>query len=156
MRMLSVALFMFVACTSSPEEPSQDELEKEILGEWNNIYLRVEINSKNGTDSSEVLEVDHSQWEEKLKIRPIRSFFRSDSSWHSAHYNLNDTLIYDPSGRWWLDGDKLTLQQSSPSPDTTVYTLKISNDTATFEAMLDWDMDGRKDDKYIGRQIKIK
>jgi hypothetical protein len=41
-----------------------------------------------------------------------------------------------------------------PSADTTVYTFSIKNDTASFECMLDWDIDGKKDDKYFGIQVK--
>lgn len=46
--------------------------------------------------------------------------------------------------------------QVKPSPDTTVYTVITKNDTASFECILDWDMDGKKDDKYFGKQIKVK
>jgi hypothetical protein len=117
--------------------------------------MRVDINSKNNSDSNETFEVDRQHWEEKLKIKPIRSFFRSDSTWNSAHYNLEDSLVFDPSGKWWIQNDQLAMLQLKPSVDTTVYIFNIKKDTASFECMLDWDMDGKKDDRYFGKQVKV-
>lgn len=45
--------------------------------------------------------------------------------------------------------------QNFPSPDTTGYALIINSDTVAFEVNVDWDMDGKKDDIYIGKQIKV-
>jgi hypothetical protein len=147
------AIFM-MACTNSGDNENVSA-EQLLIGEWNNLSIKVDINSKNNSDTNEVFEVDRPQWEEKLKIKPIRSFFRADSTWNSAHYNLKDSLVYDPSGKWWIEGDKLVMLQMVPSPDTTTYSLVLKSDTAFFECMLDWDMDGRKDDKYSGKQVKV-
>jgi hypothetical protein len=127
----------------------------ELIGEWNNLSIRINIQSKNNLDSSEVFEVTRPEWEERLRIKPIRTFFRSDSTWNSAHYNLKDSLVYNPSGKWWIKENKLVMLQDFPSPDTTSYTFLLKKDTALFESLLDWDMDGRKDDFYSGRQIKV-
>ena len=126
-----------------------------LIGEWNNISMRVEINSKNNSDSNEILNVDREEWESKLKIKPIRTFFRADSTWNSAHYNLEDSLVYNPTGKWWLNGESLVMAQQFPSPDTTMYVFKLTGDTASFDTQLDWDMDGKKDDRYFGRQQKV-
>jgi hypothetical protein len=64
--------------------------------------------------------------------------------------------VYNPSGKWWIENDRLVMLQNFPSPDTTSYVLIMKNDTASFEGMVDWDMDGKKDDVYFGRQIKVK
>lgn len=150
-----VALFI-VACQGSGINRQENTFgSKELTGEWNNLSIKIDIHSKNNSDSNEVFEVNRPEWEERLKIKPIRTFFRSDSSWNAAHYNLKDSLVYNPSGKWWLEKDKLVMLQSFPSPDTTTYSLLLQKDTASFEAMLDWDMDGKKDDKYFGRQIKV-
>lgn len=125
-----------------------------LVGEWNNVYLKVETISKSNGNENEVLEVRRDEWEARLKIKPIRSFFREDSTWNSAHYNLNDSLVYDPSGKWWTDADRLTMLQTKPSPDTTIYTFTVKGDTATFEALVDWDRDGKKDDRYFGKQVR--
>ena len=90
-----------------------------------------------------------------VKIKPIRSFFHADSTWNSAHYNLNASLVYNPSGKWWIKENRLVMAQDFPSADTTSYSLLLKQGTALFEGLLDWDMDGKKDDIYSGRQIKI-
>lgn len=154
---ICLMIFLFIACNNSDTKKTGEltSVAEQLTGEWNNLSIRVEINSKNNTDSTEVFEVGRPQWEEKLKIKPIRSFFRADSTWNSAHYNLKDSLVYDPSGKWWTEGDNLTMLQVLPSPDTTVYRFTITKDTASFECILDWDMDGKKDDKYFGKQVKM-
>ena len=151
---LAAAIF-FVACQSDSNKQENMIESKDLIGEWNNLSIRINIQSKNNSDTNEVFEVNRPEWEEKLKIRPIRSFFRTDSTWNSAHYNLKDSLVYNPSGKWWIKENKLVMLQEFPSPDTTIYTVVLNKDTASFESLLDWDMDGRKDDLYSGRQIKV-
>jgi hypothetical protein len=127
----------------------------ELIGEWNNPSIKINIQSKNNLDISEVFEVNRPEWEERLRIKPIRTFFRTDSTWNSAHYNLKDSLVYNPSGKWWMKENKLVMLQEFPSPDTAVYSVVLNKDSASFESLLDWDMDGKKDDLYFGRQIKV-
>jgi hypothetical protein len=148
---LVLFLFLMNGCRDTGKIVDND-----LVGEWNNIYMKVDTRTKNNTDSSEVLEVDKDNWEEKLKIKPIRTYFRFDSTWNSAHYNLRDSLVYNPSGKWWIEGDSLIMQQLFPSPEMTSYKLTMNADTAVFECMYDWDMDGKKDDHYFGRQVKRK
>lgn len=152
-------LFVFVillACNEAQDNKAAKESNsQQLIGEWNNLSIKIDIRSKNDSDSNEVFEVNRPEWEERLKIKPIRTFFREDSTWNSAHYNLKDSLVYNPTGKWWIENDKLTMLQQFPSPDTTIYLLKLEKDTASFEALLDWDMDGKKDDTYFGKQLKV-
>ena len=148
-------LTILFACNESNTKKETNTSVEQLIAEWNNISLKVDIRSKNNSDTNEVFEVNRSEWEEKLKIKPIRTFFKEDSSWNSAHYNLKDSLVYNPFGKWWIEEDKLIMLQQFPLPDTTIYSLLLRNDTASFECILDWDMDGKKDDNYSGEQIKI-
>ncbi len=151
-----IAALVFTSCADTGSKgKNENNTAEQLVGEWNNLSIKIDINSKNNTDSNEVFAVDRPQWEEILKIKPIRAYFRADSSYNFAHYNLKDSLVYNPSGKWWIEGDKLITLQTFPSPDTTAYLLSIKKDTASFEAIIDWDMDGKKDDKYFGRQIKV-
>ena len=147
---------LIIGCKDQATQEKEKIIESgELIGEWNNLSIRINIQSKNNSDSGEIFEVNRPEWEERLKIKPIRTFFRADSTWNSAHYNLEDSLVYNPSGKWWLETGKLVMLQNFPAPDTTIYSPSIQSDTASFEAMLDWDMDGKKDDKYFGRQIRV-
>lgn len=160
MRILYLLLITLSLASCANDNTSKTETGEaaatDLIGEWNNLSIKVDINSKNNTDSTDTFEAAQPHWEEKLKIRPIRTFFRTDSTWNSAHYNLKDSLFYNPSGKWWINRDQLVMLQTFPSPDTTTYLLTITKDTATFDAMLDWDSDGKKDDRYFGRQVKVK
>lgn len=128
---------------------------EQMFGEWNNLSIRVDIETKLNTDSNEVLTVEQSEWEQKLKIKPIRTYFRADSTYNSAHFDLKGSLVYNPSGKWWIVRDSLIMAQAFPSVDTSSYLIKLNKDTASFTCRLDWDMDGKKDDLYVGRQFKV-
>ena len=146
---LALATLIIISCNNEKIKREQ------MFGEWNNLSIRVNIETKMNTDSNEVLTVEQAEWEQRLKIKPIRTYLRADSTWNSAHYNLNDSLIYNPSGKWWIDNDSLIMVQTFPSIDTSSYLIKLSKDTASFTSRLDWDMDGKKDDLYVGRQFKV-
>jgi hypothetical protein len=146
---LVLATLIIISCNNEKVKREQ------MFGEWNNLSIRVDIETKMNTDSNEVLTVEQAEWEQRLKIKPIRTYLRADSTWNSAHYNLNDSLIYNPSGKWWIDNDSLIMVQTFPSIDTSSYLIKLSKDTASFTSRLDWDMDGKKDDLYVGRQFKV-
>ena len=151
-----LSLLCLAGCDNSKENEQAKLTDRErLIGEWNNLSIRININSKNNSDSNEIFEVERSRWEQTLEIKPIRTFFRPDSTWNSAHYNLNDSLVYNPAGKWWIENDKLIMLQNFPSPDTTGYALIFTNDTASFEGNVDWDIDGSKDDVYFGKQIKV-
>ena len=139
------------ACNSGNNESAPAS---RLVGEWNNISIKVDIQTENDSDSNGVFEAKRGEWEQVLKIRPIRTFFNADSTWHSAHYTLKDSLFYDPSGRWWIEGDSLVMQQQLPAPETTKYLLTLNGDTASFRGILDWDTDKKRDDIYFGEQIR--
>jgi hypothetical protein len=155
MNYLFLLLMVLIACKETGKKQKRI-VTTDLIGEWNNIYMKVDFYSEIHPDSGNVLEVDRDHWEEKLKIKPIRTFYRADSTWNSAHLNLHDSLVYNPSGKWWLEGDSLVMQQLFPSLDTTRYKFTLNGDTASFECMIDLDGDGTKNDHYFGRQIKVK
>ena len=157
---LVIAISVLISCNDNKEKEQLQTVDdtstsQKLIGEWNNLYLNVKVDSKKNTAEQEELIVTREEWESKLKIKPIRTFFREDSTWNSAHYNLNDSLVYNPSGKWWVQGDSIVMLQTFPSPDTTLYFLTLKSDTASFESLLDWDGDGKKDDRYLGRQLKV-
>jgi hypothetical protein len=153
-KFIVVAALLIIGCNDNTKTTKQEQSKDNLIGEWTNTYLRIDIASKKNGNTDEVFEVDRAHWEEKLKIKPIRTFFRADSTWNSGYYNLNDSLLNNSTGKWWIESDTLVFAQEFPSHDTTKYAFTIKGDTATFQGMLDWDGDGKKDDKYLGTQIK--
>jgi hypothetical protein len=148
-------IFLIISCSDNDKKTASADLAKQLTGEWNNIYLKVETVTKQDTGTNETLEVSQDDWEQTLKIKPIRTFFRSDSTWNSAHFNLADSLVYNPGGKWWVNGDTLVMLQNFPVPDTTNYLVTLNKDTASFSSMVDWDGDKKKDDHYFGKQVKV-
>jgi hypothetical protein len=153
MKRILFFLMILTGC-STGNNTDKKSLREELIGEWNNISMKVDTLSSNGRDSGVMLLVNRGEWEKKLQIKPIRTFFREDSTWNSAHYKLNDSLFFDPSGKWWTDGNKLIMQQQIPRPDTTIFAVIIKNDTASFEGIVDLDGDGTRTDKYFGEQVR--
>jgi len=142
--------FLFFGC----QTPQKKAEEHSLIGEWRNLTLQVELNKKNG-EPTDTFSVDERTWELTLNIRPIRTYFRSDSTFNSEHFNLNDSLILNPEGIWFTNGDQITMITQQPFNDTTECSYSISSDVATFGCWVDWDEDGDKDDWYVGTQRKF-
>lgn len=156
-RTISILFFIaiFTAC-SVKTEISTVNLADQLTGEWRNTYLKVTMNSPGGVaDSVKVLEVDSTNWNEKLRIKPIRTFFEKDGTYRSDHYNLQDSLLFSATGRWSVSGDTLIMDQSSPNE--AIYRLQTTIDkgVAHFHGLLDFDEDGDEDDEYLGWQRKF-
>jgi hypothetical protein len=145
-----------IAACSVRTENSTANLKDKLIGEWRNTYLKVTMNSAGGVaDSVKVLEADSTNWNEKLGIKPIRTFFEADGTYHSDHYDLNDSLLFSATGKWSIINDTLIMDQNSPHK--TSYRMKTSVDksVARFHGNLDFDEDGEEDDEYTGWQRKF-
>ncbi|MEQ8423387.1 MAG: hypothetical protein RIA63_01665, partial [Cyclobacteriaceae bacterium] len=110
--LLIVGLFL-VGCQPSKQnneisEENSTEKSSPLIGEWRNLTLRVELDKKQGEPSS-VFEVDENTWKETLQIHPIRTYFRSDGSFNSEHFNLNDSLVLNPEGTWTATADEIVI-----------------------------------------------
>jgi hypothetical protein len=131
-------LLLFFACEHTPREPS-------LVGSWINSSMRVEVNA----DSAYVFEADESNWEERLGMQPIRTYFRPDSTYLAEYRGPGGEVINRSAGRWWTQSDTLTMQQSIPDRIEYVCLWKIEGSKAILEMLVDWDGDGREDDRYI-------
>ncbi len=126
----------------------RDHSEK-MLGQWYNESLKVIYDAQHGGDST--YNVPAGQWEERLQIRPIQTTYKSDGTYNSKYWNLQDSLIREVAGEWEVIGDTLYLTEGGVRSG---YLLEFDGDRATFTAMYDWDGDGERDDLYSGVQIK--
>ena len=50
------------------------------------VSLKITMNSVNNSDSSKVFSVDESNWDKKMKMRPIHTIFRADGTYNSEHF----------------------------------------------------------------------
>lgn len=154
--LITLILFSCNARNSEVGETQKSTLKEDLIGEWRNTSLNVTMHSAHGvSDSVKVLEANESNWEAKVHIRPIQTFFEEDGTYRSDHFNLNDSLLFSAVGTWSVSNDTLIMKQTSPNVAT--YRLKtiINNDEVTFSGKLDFDEDGAEDDDYFGTQKKF-
>ena len=150
--LLACAAILFFGC-NDPEPKAPSVKTEQLVGEWRNVTLRIEMNRIGGKDSVKVFEVDEKNWESRMNIRPIRTFYNADGTYHSVHANLNDSVVYDPAGVWTLQGDSLFMTDTFPARGPRYsYQLKINGNMAEFRGLEDSDGDGEKDDLYFGTQ----
>ena len=125
-----------------------------LIGEWRNVYVKVIIHNK--TKPAAAMEADSTNWEARLRIKPIRTHFMEDGSYYSEYRTPNDSLVRRPAGKWSVKGDSLTMAQLTPDRSTLTVHVKINGDHASFHGMIDFDGEGVANDEYFGIQKKFK
>lgn len=148
-------LFVFTNCGDTPPKKlasPQKTLKEAIPGIWETISFKVTINSVEGMeDSTAIFEVTEEEWEKRLGIKPIRTYYELDNRFRSTYRAYGtDSIINETKGLWNVFGDTLMLIE----PQVT-YTYNVElrdNGTGVFRSFLDWDGDEIPDDEYIGVQ----
>ncbi|MDN5216338.1 hypothetical protein QQ020_29995 [Fulvivirgaceae bacterium BMA12] len=140
---------------SNSDEQSASEVKQSlksgILGEWNNMSMKIIIESLNKTHQDSVVEVPKGKWETILNIKPIKTVFKEDGTFTSEYRNLADSIVSVSTGTWSADGDTLSMTSDG---NTVKYFAKITDNQAEFKGYVDWDQDGEQDDLYTGIQKK--
>lgn len=143
------ALLWLISCQPAPKE--NKVVEALMYGEWQNVSLRLSMNSYNNTTEKKDFIVNENEWEKKMNMRPIRTFFRNNGSYISAHYNLEDKLIYCPAGSWAVFGDTIIMRDTFPEQGMAYkYKIKMNRDVVELTGIEDCDHDGHADDNYYG------
>ena len=151
---ISCLLILSVLVSCSPNK-RKSTLASDLTGEWSNTYLKVEMNSYQNQDTTVIMMADTSNWESVLGIKPIRTFFLKDGTYHSDHYSLSDSLLFSASGSWRIEEDTLVMDEVDPAVASYRMKVLIENNQAEFSGLLDFDEDGHEDDFYLGRQKRI-
>lgn len=158
-RFFSLAVLILFSCgdkNSKVGDTPSSTLAEDLVGEWRNTSLKVTMNSANGVpDSVFVITADATNWDEVVHLKPIRTFFEENRTYHSDHYALNDSLLFSAIGTWSISNDTLVMKQTSPNVATYRLKTKITDDEVTFSGKLDFDEDGAEDDDYFGVQKKF-
>ncbi|GAB4231160.1 MAG: hypothetical protein Tsb0034_03380 [Ekhidna sp.] len=141
---LTLAAF-FQSCENSNEKKVDSSA---IVGTWQNESMSIQF-----LDSDSVFNVPKGQWEAILKIKPIITTYRSDSTFESRYYKLDGSPLFTSSGTWYLSGDSLFLTTNGA---TNAYHFSWENGNGKFVGILDWNEDGVNGERYEGIQVKIK
>lgn len=147
----------FISCNTEKKQAENKELTSRIIGEWRSVYMKLNMNSFRNSDSLKVFEVSENSWEEKMNIKPIRTIFRKNGTYNSEHWNLSDSLIYNPAGRWVIYGDTILMTDTFPSiAEAYRYKVVFKDSLVEFYGKEDLDHDGLNDDDYFGIQRRQK
>lgn len=134
----------------------QNPLYKQLIGEWRNVYVKITMPPSKTGGVSVIMEADSSNWEARLKIKPIRTHFKADGSYYSEYPNLKDSIVRKVAGTWALKADTLVMTQLTPTKSETRLHIAIANNVATFSGMIDFTGSGKTNDSYLGKQRKFK
>ena len=133
-----------------------DDTSSKLVGAWEIDQLKIQMNSFKNSDSSKTIEATGKNWEEKNKVRNIRTFYNADGTYHSVHKTLKDSIFYDPAGTWKIENDTLTIQDTIPKRVTYKFKIKMSESFVEYWGVEDFDGDGKVDDDYYSKQVKVK
>jgi hypothetical protein len=148
-------ILLYNSCTEEASTTTTAILPAQLHGQWRNVYIKLDMRTYKNSDSSRVLEVNEENWEKIMQMKPIRTYFWYNGTYNSLHYDLRDSLVYNPAGRWFLRNDTLVMTDTFPEPGMQYrYRVALSGDMAEFWGMEDLDGDGQADDHYYGTQRK--
>ncbi len=147
---LLLLLIVGVLLACQTKQASQKD---SLIGTWQNTLLKVELKSYQGVagkDSSFV--ITQQNWEDMLKMKPIKTNYSADSTWQSTYFDLSGKATSVTSGKWWQSGDTLWAHTQIPKDELNFYLCQVKDNKATFKTTIDWDGDGVADDLYYGEQ----
>jgi hypothetical protein len=128
----------------------------QVVGQWKNVYMKLDMPSYKGGDSARSIEVSEKNWEQTMNIRAIRTTYNKDGTYQSPHFNLKDSLFYNPAGHWRLSNDSIIMTDTFPAKGPEYrYALRRNGDTLLFTGIEDMDSDGERDDRYFGKQKMV-
>ena len=127
-----------------------------LIGTWEIDELIIKLNSQNNSNDTITITANRANWETKMVSRNIQTTYSSDGKYHSLHRNLKDSITYDPLGYYQIKGDSLYITDTFPQKKNYVFRMKLIKNQVEFFGIADFDGDGKVDDEYYSKQIKIK
>ena len=151
---LLALIFFFTSCNDSSTVENK-ELEKQLIGEWASLDLKIAMNTFDNKDSIKVFEVTEENWKEKMGILPIKTIYMQNGIYVTEHRNLKDSIIFKTAGRWNVFETTINMRDTFPEIGPAYsYTLNIKDKIAELSGIEDCDQDGKADDDYFGRLRK--
>jgi len=129
-----------------------------LVGTWEPYYLTLEdanAEPDSGASMHEVFMATPNNWEKVTGIKPIRVTYASDGTFTREHRDRNDSLFLRSSGTWYTAGDSLYWFQDRPDTSRLILHYSMVQDTLRTSGIVDFDRDGRKNDKMMEFLKKI-
>ncbi len=127
-----------------------------LTGTWEIDELTIKLNSQNNSNDTLIISANRANWETKMVSRNIQTTYSNDGKYHSLHRNLRDSVTYDPHGYYQIKGDSLYITDTFPQKKNYIFRMKLNKNQVEFFGLADFDGDGKVDDEYYSKQVKIK
>lgn len=135
------------------EELAQvQEIDTAMLGTWNSNVLDIVLDFS--TDSAKKILVLKEEFPEKLGISQVEAIYRADGSFSSSYFAIDGSIYQTEEGTWYALGDSLIIEYDSEGvKNTFVYHYEVLEAYGIFTTLMDWDQDGKKDDRLILKSL---
>jgi hypothetical protein len=128
----------------------------ELHGSWEETWMMVMDNSPDMTDEMfDMLIVDSTNWEKKMRMKPVRTTYYADGTFRGEFRNLKDSIYVYSGGKWEVRGDSLYFMQFEPDTFLATYWYEVRDDTLHTKGVIDWSRNGEANDKFAATQKKI-
>ena len=133
----------------------RSDLEKSLIGKWENIGLHVTIHTYHNTDSTVILDFDENDLRTRFALKPMITVLNDNGTYYLEYRTKSDSLVARPSGEWSTEGDSIIFHQYIPNDYTFAYHVTMMAGKAEFRGLMDYDADGKADDEMIALSKKI-
>lgn len=156
--MLRIAIIIAIigfAIAANTGCSKRSEMEKSLIGRWENIGLHVTIHTYQNTDSTVILDFTESDLRTRFPLKPMITVLNDNGTYYLEYRTKSDSLVARPSGEWSIEHDSIVFHQYIPNDYTFAYHVTMMPDKAEFRGLLDYDADGKADDEMIALSRKI-
>lgn len=154
-----ILMFLLTGCGGKTSKEYHHALsfsaESKLIGVWEKVWIKVDLCTDDKQDEPGILEVNENNWEEEMKMRPVKMIFREDHTYRMEHRDLNDSLVQVFEGHWEMTGDSLFMEQTNPEWVSFSYRLDLDHRKASLSTLIDWDGNGIKDIAFYGLVRKV-
>jgi len=128
-----------------------------LVGTWDSRYLKVTVNTVQGTDSTGSVNVNPLNYEQIVGLKTARAYFKEDGTYVEHYLKPDGTIAYAQQGYWSIHEDTVVTSVYKPLKSQSVYRyhMKIHGDSAVFTSLMDYDGDGQEDDEFWGVSIRV-
>ncbi|MCU0453876.1 MAG: hypothetical protein MUE68_09465 [Bacteroidetes bacterium] len=126
-----------------------------LVGTWQSSFLFIEsADIKEGEPGWEYFVATPSSWERVTNMKPLRTVYNADGTFSADYRNLQDSLLARATGTWHTVRDSLYYFQSAPDTFRAVYQFSVVGDSLNFSGIVDWERDGKRNDKVTMTQLR--
>lgn len=156
---LLLASTYIIGCQNYQEETdnilAKNTLAQDMAGVWSTEVLHVEVHTWMDTEKDSTFSIPQSDFNEAFGFARNKGVYKLDGTFEEYFISSVDTVLSKVSGNWDAKDDTVYVQQMNPNISENHYHFELKGDTGYFTGYLDWDRDGKKDDFFISKSVKV-